>query len=248
MWRITLLDGHRQLIVLHRLFRHLPSSPRCKMCFSPFGGLGGRLVAPFGFRPSRKNPTLCANCYEDMPLGGAEVETAVLFADIRGSSRLAESDGPAKFAQRLAAFYADCTAILVDHDAIIDKMIGDEVMALFVPGTAGKDFRRKAVEAALALTAHFGTRGAEAGEIAVGAAVHCGPAYVGNVGSAHAADLTAIGDTVNYAAHLQAAARPGEVLISPPLQAALALPGFVPHQVVLKGRSEPAAVFSHAAL
>lgn len=247
IWRTTLLDGHRQLITLHRVFRHLPSSPRCKMCFAPFGGFGGFVVKPLGFYPSRKNPRLCANCYENMPVGGAEVETAVLFADIRGSSRLAERDGPARYARRLNAFYADCTHILVEHDAIIDKMIGDEVMALFVPGTAGKDFRRKAVSAALDLAARFPASD-DPNAIAIGAAVHCGSAYVGNVGGPHAVDLTAIGDTVNLAAHLQAAAKPGEVLITPSLHQAFApgLAGFAERPVRLKGRDEPFGAYSHA--
>ena len=59
-WRKVLIEGHRPLRVMHTLFRYLPSAPRCKGCHNPFGGLGGKLVGLFGFRPSRKNPNLCA--------------------------------------------------------------------------------------------------------------------------------------------------------------------------------------------
>ncbi len=60
-WHRILVEGHHPaLSVLHRIFRHLPSPPRCKVCFNPFGGIGGKLVGLFGFRPSRKNPRICA--------------------------------------------------------------------------------------------------------------------------------------------------------------------------------------------
>ncbi len=59
-WRKMLSEGHPQLRILHRVFRLLPGPPRCKVCLNPFGGIGGKVVALFGFRPSRKNPLLCA--------------------------------------------------------------------------------------------------------------------------------------------------------------------------------------------
>jgi adenylate cyclase len=59
-WRTMLSEGHPQLRWAHRVFRLLPGSPRCKVCFNPFGGLGGKVVALFGFQPSRKNPLICA--------------------------------------------------------------------------------------------------------------------------------------------------------------------------------------------
>jgi len=59
-WRRVLIEGHRPLTLMHRVFRYLPSPPRCKVCFNPFGGMGGKLVGLLGFRPSRKNPRICA--------------------------------------------------------------------------------------------------------------------------------------------------------------------------------------------
>jgi adenylate cyclase len=89
-----------------------------------------------GFRPSRKNPNLCSRCCDTLPPGGLEIDIAVLFADVRGSTALCERIGPGSFAELLNHFYRVATAVLIRHDAIIDKLIGDEVMALFVPGIA----------------------------------------------------------------------------------------------------------------
>lgn len=59
MWRQMLTHGHRPLKRLQFVFRRLPSSPRCKDCYAPFGGIGGKVTRLFGFGPSRKNPYMC---------------------------------------------------------------------------------------------------------------------------------------------------------------------------------------------
>lgn len=59
-WNKILFEGHPGISLLHRVFRYLPSPPRCKVCHNPFGGIGGKLVGLMGFKPSRKNPRLCA--------------------------------------------------------------------------------------------------------------------------------------------------------------------------------------------
>jgi adenylate cyclase len=76
-WRELLTEGHRPLVgTRHRLFRRLPGPPRCKSCYIPFGGLGGKLAGLIGYQPSRKNPNICAVCRERLPPGGAEVDIA----------------------------------------------------------------------------------------------------------------------------------------------------------------------------
>jgi adenylate cyclase len=169
-WRKVLTEGHGALLVSHRLFRHVPGPPRCKVCYVPFGGLGGKLSGLIGFQPSRKNPNICAVCCEGLPPGGAEVDIAVLFADLRGSVSLGERLGPSAFAAMLNRFYRTATEVLVAHDAIIDKLIGDEVMALFIRGICGPDYHRRAAEAAFALaeTAASGLG------LPLGTAVHSG--------------------------------------------------------------------------
>jgi len=94
-WLALLTRGHAPLVRMRHLLRLLPSAPRCKVCNNPFGGIGGRLVGLAGFKPSRKNPTLCSRCCESLPAGGAEVDIAVLFADVRGSTALGASTPPA---------------------------------------------------------------------------------------------------------------------------------------------------------
>src|SRR6478609_8044278 len=148
-WQKVLTQGHAPLVRARRLFRYLPSEPRCKMCSNPFGGPAGRVLAAAGFTPSRKNPNLCARCCDALPAGGADVDVAVLFADVRGSTSLGEGADPAAYAGALNRFYAAATDALLRHDAIIDKLIGDEVMAIFVRGVSGPQYRARAVDAGL---------------------------------------------------------------------------------------------------
>src|SRR6476620_10127926 len=190
-WVTVLTDGHASLVRARRVFRYLPSAPRCKVCNNPFGGPAGRLLAVAGFSPSRKNPNLCTRCCDALPAGGAEVDVAVLFADVRGSTGLAERTGAEDFAALLNRFYFAATRALLRYDAVIDKLIGDEVMAFFVPGISGAEYRLRAVEAGLALLRAVGYGSPEGPWIELGAAVHAGIAYVGNIGTA-VVDFTAL--------------------------------------------------------
>jgi len=132
---------------------------------------------------------------------------------------MAEQLGPSAFAARMNRFYSTATEVLIRHDAIIDKLVGDEVMALFIPGICGPLYRRRAAEAALALLRAIG---GQAAQVPIGIAVNSGLAYVGNVGSEAVVDFTALGDTVNTAARLASSAAAGEVLLSEPIHDAIA--------------------------
>lgn len=222
VWRKLLLEGHQPLLLSHRLFRHLPRPPRCKLCHNPFGGIGGKLFGLMGFTPSRKNPNLCAKCCDTLPLGGLEVNIAVLFADVRHSTAVGEQLAPAAFAALLNRFYQTATETLIRYDAIIDKLIGDEVMALFIPGFCGPHYCRKAAEASVALVKALGYGQSTAPWLPLGAAVNSGVAYVGNVGSEGTVDFTALGDVVNTASRMQSAAMVGEVVLSEPVYAEVA--------------------------
>jgi adenylate cyclase len=96
------------------------------MCGAPFAGIGGRLVRPLGYRPSRKNPTLCATCVELAPPGGMTTEVGVLFADLRGFTARSEAITPHEASRLLRRFYAVAEEVLFPK-AMIDKLIGDEV-------------------------------------------------------------------------------------------------------------------------
>lgn len=236
-WDDVLTSGHGTLRVLRTVFRHLPSEPRCKLCIAPFGGFGGKVAARIGFGPSRMNPNFCAACLEMLPPGGAEVPIAVLFADVRGSTTLGDSLGATEFAARMNRFYEAATKTLIAHDALIDKLLGDEVMALFVPGLCGPEYRQRACDAALELLQ------AVDGWVEVGVGIHAGPAFVGNVGGEGVFDFTALGDTVNVGARLQSVAEAGELVVSEEVIGAVTLPGKAERRIVeLKGKPEPVTV------
>jgi adenylate cyclase len=246
LWRKTLITGHPGKVWGRKFMRLLPSAPRCKACHNPFGGIGGRICGAIGMRPSRKNPRLCALCCEKMPPGGAEVEIAVLFADVRGSTALAERLGPAAFAAALNDFYATVTDVLVRYDATVDKLIGDEVMAFFVPGFCGPQFKRSAVEAGRSLLRALGYGGENDASLPVGVGIDAGTAFVGNVGAPNYVDFTALGDPVNTAARIQAAAGEGELLVSETAFAAVAdrYAGTEARTLDVKGKQDPIRVRS----
>jgi adenylate cyclase len=212
-WDMVLTEGHASLVRARRIFRHLPSAPRCKMCNNPFGGPAGRVLSAAGFRPSRKNPNLCSRCCDALPAGGAEVDVAVLFADVRGSTALGQQGGAADFAALLNRFYATATQTLLRHDAVIDKLIGDEIMAFFVRGISGPHYRRHAVVAGMDLLKALGYGSDGEPWLELGVAVNAGVAYVGNVGGP-VVDFTALGDPVNAAARMQGHAAGGELLVA----------------------------------
>ena len=132
----------------------------------------------------------------------------------RGSTAIAEHMEPSAYAALLNRFYRVATEVLVRYDAIVDKLIGDEVMALFIPGICGADYKRLAAEAAVALLNAVGYRAGAKVWLPIGAAVNSGLRYVGNVGGEGKVDFTALGDTVNTASRLASVAAAGEVLLS----------------------------------
>jgi adenylate cyclase len=223
-----------------RLLSHLPSEPRCKLCASPFKAPFGPVMRALGKGPWPNNPRYCSRCLNDLMKhrGGAEIECSLLFADVRDSTRLAESMRPGEFRRLMSRFFATATVVLVDHDAIIDKYVGDEVIGLFVPLLTGERHAARAVEAGRDLLT--AVRGAEGlAELAVGAGVHTGVAYVGTVGEGDMVDLTAMGDPVNVTARLASAAGAGELLVTLDSAQAAGLDGdpLEHRSLALKGKS-----------
>lgn len=240
-WRKTLTEGETAAHVLRRVFRSLPSAPRCGMCLAPFRGVGGKIMRVTGFGPSRKNPRFCNRCFEEAPHGGAEVDTGILFADMRGYTSFSEGRAPEEVTQLLNRFYGVATEALASRDAVIDKLVGDQVMALFVPGFAGRDYRAKLVDSADAMLRAVGYGTKDGAWLPLGVGIDCGNAWVGNVGSGDVKDFTAIGDVVNTAARLQGEAGPGQIVMSEHVyeQAAGRYPGARAVELELKGKSEP---------
>jgi adenylate cyclase len=205
---------------IRRFYRSIPSDPRCKLCDTPFGRPGS-VMRFLGFGPSRLNRRICSGCIHALQKrpGGAEVELSLLFADVRGSTALAEQMGAEEFSQLMARFYGAAARVVDDRNGIVDKFVGDQIVALFIPGFGGDDHAADAIAAAQELLTNTGHGEAEPW-IPVGAAVHTGVAYVGAIGEGDAVDFTALGDAVNTAARLASAAQAGEILVSAPAAAA----------------------------
>lgn len=217
MWR-AVVTGDDPTVHKQRIFHRLiPSNPRCKVCSMPFGGVGGSIMKLMGKGRARKNPHFCSLCDEmarTMP-GGTEVELTMLFADIRGSTSLAESMSMQEFSALINRFFAVANRVLVDSDAVIDKLVGDEVVAFYLPGFVGPDHAKVAVKAAKDLLRATGYADHNGAWIPVGVGVHSGVAYFGTIGTGDTySDFTALGDNVNIAARLGSKANAGEVLVS----------------------------------
>jgi adenylate cyclase len=199
--------------------RRVPGSPRCKSCLIPLSGPVSRVLNLFSdLGPSAMNPNFCNKCetFVRRYPGGAEIELTLLFADIRGSTSLAERTSAGEFRELLNRFYDAANRVLIDSDGLVDKLVGDEVIGLYLPAI-GSDHPRKAALAARDLLLATGHGDPGGPWVPVGAGVHTGTAYVGAVGSqATVADFTALGDAVNVTARLASMAAAGEVLISEP--------------------------------
>src|SRR4051794_16711860 len=225
------------------VMRHLPAEPRCRLCKAPYGGMGGRVMRRFGFGPSRKNPNLCNTCFEKAPLGGVEMEIGVLFADVRGFTSMSETMAPKGVAGLLNRFYA-CASEILSRSAIVDKLVGDEVMALYLPQLLRDGWEDDILRDARDLLTAVGY-GADADPwLALGVGIDVGRAYVGNVGSGEVKDFTALGDVVNTAARLQSSADAGQVVLSERLFGRLseAPLGTASTSLALKGKRDPEPV------
>lgn len=190
---------------------------------------------------SKYNPRFCQPCEKFDHPGGAEVPLTMLFADVRGSTRLAEQMSAREFSQLINRFYKVATHVLVQTDALVDRLMGDEAIGLFIPGFAGPEHPRRAIEAAQDLLKLTGHRDPKGPWIPVGIGIHTGPAFVGVVGEVGTTqDFTALGDNVNITARLASEAGPGEILISDALYEAANLDreDLERRQLELKGKSE----------
>lgn len=155
----------------------------------------------------------------ELKLGGENRDIAVLFVDIRGFTPLSESLEPEQVVDILNGYLALTTRCIFRHGGTLDKFIGDATMAVFNAPFDTADYEMRAV-----LTAWDIVQGGNAIEsayierygkqVGFGVGVNCGPAVVGNIGCDFRMDYTAIGDTVNTAARLEANAPKGTVYIS----------------------------------
>jgi adenylate cyclase len=191
--------------------------------------------------PSRQSPKMCDSCFAFVAKhhGGAEIEVSLLFADVRGSTTLAEQMPSAQFRDLMSRFYSTATKVVFDHDGSVDKFVGDELVAMFYPLLTGERHAARAVEAAQALLRATGHEDADGPWVPIGAGVHTGPAWVGAVGEGPRTELTVLGDNVNIAARLATTAQAGEVLVTTDAATAADLdPKLERRRLELKGKQE----------
>jgi adenylate cyclase len=243
MWR---LHEHGFNRIVNWLFLALPRSPRCGVCGAPFAGLGRLVAGPLGYRPSRKNPTVCATCVELAPPGGMKMPTGVLFADLRGFTARFDGGDPQEASAVLRRFYG-CAEDVLFPNAVIDKLIGDEVMALYLPdlkrGFSVEEVPSVMLEHARGLLRAVGYGSDAPPFVELGIGLDFGEAFVGNIGQRALYDFTAVGDVVNTASRLQGQAAGGEIVLSQ--RVADGLPGTVGarEQLALKGKREPQTAY-----
>lgn len=227
------------------VFNRLPHDPRCKLCAAPFDGVAAPVMRAMGRGRSDQNPGMCNACFRFVTThhGGAEIECTLLFADIRGSTSLAESMTVGAFRDLLDRFYTVASTTVFDHQGTVDKFVGDELVATFFPLMSGDRHARQAVAAARALLEATG-HGSPAGPwVPVGAGVHTAVTWFGAVGQGQRTELTVVGDPVNTTARLASLAVTGEILVTTDAAAAAGLdPGLERRQLELKGKHSPTEV------
>ena len=221
--------------------------------------LRGVLSAPFrlvGIRPSRMNPNTCTMCEMLFPrlmkARNITIDATVLFADLRGYTTLSQSLPTAAVTGILDAFYDECASAIWEQDGLLNKTIGDAIMAIFNFPIHREDHAEKAVRAAQevhrrcelrrrGLTEEFGLSGSEIG---VGIGIDSGEFSFGEYGRSHR-DLTAIGTIVNTAARAQAAASAGQTLVTKAVydRTRQILGNGAPAQYALKGFSAPVELY-----
>lgn len=234
----------------------------CKGCWQQMRlpvPLRGAWSLPFrvlGIRPSRMNPNTCTVCElmftRVMRARNVTVDVTVLFADLRGYTALSRETSADGMSLLLDSFYDACAEAIWAHDGLLNKTIGDAVMAIFNFPICQADHAAQALRAARSIQSRCAAlrdAAARAGEpparIDVGIGIDSGAARFGEFGRA-VRELTAIGTVVNTAARAQSVARPGEILVTsavrervgPLLQAPIGL--F--HD--LKGFAEPVELFA----
>jgi adenylate cyclase len=236
--------SHPDTLMRHgrRFLMRLPADPRCRLCAGPFTGPGGAAMRLIGKRQSKANPNYCTSC-ESILLkhrGGAEVAGTCLFADIRGSTALAETISPGQYRQLLDRFYTVASDTVFRNDGMVDKFVGDELVAIFPPLLGELDHPARAVACAQALMRAVGYGEPDGPWVPIGAGVHTGTVWFGAIGEGAHVEITVVGDAVNVTARLAAAAEAGEILVSAEAAAKAGLDGTLPHRTLeLKGKAEP---------
>jgi adenylate cyclase len=186
----------------------------------------------------------------EVQLGGSRRRVTVLFSDIRDFTSLSERMNPDEIARLLNEYFTEMVDVVFEHGGVLDKFIGDSLMALWGAPVTREDDADQAVQAAVAmqralerLNAEWARQGRPT--LAIGIGINSGEAFAGNIGSGRRLEYTVIGDAVNTAARLCSEAGPGEILLAEPAYAGLAAPppatALAP--LPLKGKTQAVPVY-----
>ncbi len=210
------------------------ASPRARICIGcwqqmrmpvPLRGPASIPFRMFGIRPSRMNPNTCTICElmftRIMKARKVTIDVTVMFADLRGYTTLSQSRSDDAVSSLLDVFYDECAAAIWEFDGLLNKTIGDAIMAIFNFPVRHADHPERAVLAAQEVQRRCHARceslvaggGLDGSELGVGIGIDSGHASFGEFGRSHR-DLTAIGTVVNTAARAQAAAEAGQILVT----------------------------------
>ena len=201
------------------------------------------------FMPKHVVEEILANP-DALTLGGSNRTIAVLFSDIRGFTSMAERLPPQTVVRILNDYFSEMTPIVFEHQGMLDKYMGDNLMALFGVPYESEDAAVNAVAAAVAMQRRLQELSPELKEetladISVGIGISYGTGTVGYIGSKERTDYTAVGDVVNLAARLEKQARAGQIIISESVKQAVADRFEVAPVglIAVKGRTEPVEVY-----
>lgn len=232
-----------------------PQALLCKGCWQNLHVpmvLRGPLSVPYrvvGLKPSRMNPNTCTFCElmfkRVMKATKITIDATIMFADLRAYTQLSQEMSSVEMGSLLDLFYDECAAAIWDHDGLLNKTIGDAVMAVFNFPIKQDDHARQALLAAREIQQRLAARKKEAGlEFGVGIGLQSGEVSFGEFGRSHR-DLTAIGTVVNTAARVQAVAEPGEILVTAAMRERVgdALGDVAARPYELKGFDKPVTLY-----
>jgi len=238
-----------------------PLSWYCRGCWEQKRipvALGGVLSLPYqavGLRRSRMNPNTCTMCElmftRVFRARQVKIEATVMFADLRGYTGLSQTLTPEAMSRLLDAFYDVCAGAIWEFDGLLNKAIGDAVLAVFNFPIPIEDHARRAVLAARAIQERCKamraelaeTFGLDGSELGVGIGIDSGEVNFGEFGRSHK-DITAIGTVVNTASRAQSAAAAGSILVTRSVRERSGVIEGAGEVFSLKGFAEPVELFA----
>ena len=188
----------------------------------------------------------------ELELGGTEQRVTVMFSDIRGFTSISEALGPRETVSLLNDYFTEMVDVIFQHGGILDKYMGDGIMALFgapLIGTHDPDNALAAADDMMQRLAELNLRrvASDHTPLDIGIGFSTGPTVIGNIGSVRRLDYTVIGDTVNLASRLESASKQyaAKILLSEMTVRDLRRPATLREidLIRVKGKDRPVAVY-----